>query len=344
KNLEEGRCLHAGIKRTDLSRDSYLNNLLIAMYGRHGSPADARDVFDKLGASTTIFSWNLLITAFVSSAKTQDAAAAFSRMPQHDVVSWNAVLSAYTRSGRTPMARQLFDSMPQRSVVSWTTMITAYTESRHLSNAKSFFYKMPQHNKTGLLEKVVILFDRVPQCNMSSCNSTLVAYVQCGYLDQAHKLFARIPDRDLASWSIMILGCAGNRQERLALEHFGEMLLEGIKCDEITMLGVLSACNHLGLIQEGVSYFVMMVAELGIDPFVEHFSSLVDLLARVGQLREAHDLLRNMPFVPDPAACCSMLGACRTHGDVELGAYTAANEEFGIEPHHPSPYLLLSSM
>ncbi|EFJ06251.1 hypothetical protein SELMODRAFT_135749 [Selaginella moellendorffii] len=203
------------------------------MYGRHGSPADARDVFDKLGASTTIFSWNLLITAFVSSGKTQDAAAAFSRMPQHDVVSWNAVLSAYTRSGRTPMARQLFDSMPQRS---------------------------------------------------------------------------------------------------------------GIKCDEITMLGVLSACNHLGLIQEGVSYFVMMVAELGIDPFVEHFSSLVDLLARVGQLREAHDLLRNMPFVPDPAACCSMLGACRTHGDVELGAYTAANEEFGIEPHHPSPYLFLSSM
>ncbi|XP_024522106.1 pentatricopeptide repeat-containing protein At4g02750 [Selaginella moellendorffii] len=291
---------------------------------QHAGSSQAKVLFDGMQERDNTI-WNTVLNAYALEESLELAEEILAKMPLQCKFSWTIMLLAYARASLLDKAKQLFDVMAERDVVSWNALIQASAES-------------------GLLEKVVILFDRVPQCNMSSCNSTLVAYVQCGYLDQAHKLFARIPDRDLASWSIMILGCAGNRQERLALEHFGEMLLEGIKCDEITMLGVLSACNHLGLIQEGVSYFVMMVAELGIDPFVEHFSSLVDLLARVGQLREAHDLLRNMPFVPDPAACCSMLGACRTHGDVELGAYTAANEEFGIEPHHPSPYLFLSSM
>jgi hypothetical protein len=70
---------------------------------------------------------------------------------------------------------------------------------------------------------------------------------------------------------------------------------------------------------------------------------MVDLLGRAGRLEEAKDFIVNMPILPNSSMWGALLGACRIHGNVELGQH-AAECLFALEPHNPAPYVLLSNM
>ncbi|CAI0551762.1 unnamed protein product [Linum tenue] len=80
-----------------------------------------------------------------------------------------------------------------------------------------------------------------------------------------------------------------------------------------------------------------------IEPEVEHYGCLVDCLGRSGRLEEAEELVNSMPIEPNPAVYGSLLGACRIHGNAELG------ERIGrllleLEPNNSGRYALLSNI
>jgi pentatricopeptide repeat protein len=77
----------------------------------------------------------------------------------------------------------------------------------------------------------------------------------------------------------MLQGYAMYGHADKALEHFEEMCKEGVRIDNVTFLSLLSACNHAGLVNEGLHYFESLSLVCGVSATVEHYASMVDLLS-----------------------------------------------------------------
>ncbi|XP_021906562.1 putative pentatricopeptide repeat-containing protein At3g23330 [Carica papaya] len=81
----------------------------------------------------------------------------------------------------------------------------------------------------------------------------------------------------------------------------------------------------------------------GMNPGHEHYACMVDLLGRAGQLEEAKDLIESMPIKPDSSVWGALLGACASHGNLEMGR-EVAEKLFELEPHNPGNYVLLCNI
>jgi hypothetical protein len=137
--------------------------------------------------------------------------------------------------------------------------------------------------------------------------------------------------------SFAYLGCA-----KSAIRVFETMLHQGVRPDGIAFLGVLSACSHAGLIQDGLKYFLAMTKDYRIDPCPQHLACLVDLLGRAGRVQDAYNVLLNMSCQTNTGVIGAFLAACKTRGNVELAKW-AADRLLGLEPNESANYLLISN-
>lgn len=128
-----------------------------------------------------------------------------------------------------------------------------------------------------------------------------------------------------------------------ALCFFTQMLIAGIRPDDVTLVGVLNACAHAGLLDERRWYFDVMEKMYKITPKIEHFGCMIDLLGRMGRLREANDLIMEMPMRPNVVIWGALLSACRVHNDVELGE-VAAERILELDPYDLWVRVMLSNM
>ncbi|KAK1555935.1 hypothetical protein Q3G72_033579 [Acer saccharum] len=133
-------------------------------------------------------------------------------------------------------------------------------------------------------------------------------YAKLGNVKNALKLFHMLPNKDIVAWSGLIMGCAKMGLNSLAFS----LAWSGLKPNEVTFLGVLSACRHAGWVEEAWTMFKFMKSEYGMEPHLEHYYCVIDLLGQAGRFKEAETLIANMPFEPDKTIWCSMLKACST--------------------------------
>lgn len=139
-------------------------------------------------------------------------------------------------------------------------------------------------------------------------------YSKCGNTRVARRVFNEMHQPDLVSWTSLIVGYAQNGQPDEAL-HFFELLLQsGTKPDQVTYVGVLSACTHAGLVDKGLEYFHSIKEKHGLMHTADHYACVIDLLARSGRFKEAENIIDNMPVKPDKFLWASLLGGCRIHG------------------------------
>lgn len=250
-----------------------------------------------------------------------------------DVYINNSLIHLYASCGCLDYARAVFEKMPERSVVSWNVMIDALVQLGEFDDALKLFRELQTLFEPDgyALQSVVTACAGLGALSLGmwshayvlmkcTCelandlllnNSLVDMYYKCGSLDIARQVFKRMAKRDVTSWNSMILGFAMHGKAEAALEYFDLMVHEeGLVPNSITFNGVLSACNHRGLIVEGRKYFDIMITEYKIEPVLEHYGSLVDLFARAGLIDEALDLVSNMPMKPDVVIWRSLLDAC----------------------------------
>jgi pentatricopeptide repeat protein len=108
----------------------------------------------------------------------------------------------------------------------------------------------------------------------------------------------------------MISGYARHGYGDNALRLFTRMKLSGQLPDHITFVGELSAYSHIGLVDEGFEYFKSMTEVYGLVPRVEHYSCMVDLLGRAGELDKIENFINKMPIKPNILIWRIVLGAC----------------------------------
>ncbi|KAJ6957994.1 pentatricopeptide repeat-containing protein [Populus alba x Populus x berolinensis] len=175
-------------------------------------------------------------------------------------------------------------------------------------------------------------------------NSLIHFYASCGSLESAKNVFDKMPQRSLVSWNSMILGFAMHGKGELALECFERMIrISRFVPNSITFVGVLSACNHRYMVNEGRKYFDMMVNEYKIEPQLEHYGCLVDILARAGLIDEALELVSSMPMKPDVVIWRSLLDSCcKRNASVELSENIARQILESEQGDSSGVYVLLS--
>lgn len=284
----------------------------------------------------------------------------------NDTAIENALLSFYGRCGEMEMCEKLFGRMQdRRDEVSWNTMISGYIHNEFLPKAMDMARFMMQKGETldgftfatvlSACASVATLEHgmEVHACAIRACldldvvvGSALVdMYSKCGRIDYAARLFEFMPVKNVYSWNTMISGYARHGDGKKALNLFERMKQISLSLDQVTFVGVLSACSHMGLVEEGWKHFESMKDLYGLDPGMEHYSCMVDLLARAGQLDKVEDFINKMPVNPNVLIWRTVLGACcRVNGrKTELGK-RAAKMLLELEPQNAVNYVLLSNM
>lgn len=175
-------------------------------------------------------------------------------------------------------------------------------------------------------------------------NSVIDMYGKCGRMDLANKVFLRMQQlRNVSSWTSMIVGYGSNGLVRQALDSFSEMIRAGVVPNHVTFVGVLTACVHGGLVQEGRHYFGMMKREYGIAPSLQHYGCLVDLLGRAGLFNEAREVIESMPMRPSSVIFGCLMGACEKFGNVGMAEWVGKHL-IELEPWNDGVYVVLSNI
>lgn len=259
------------------------------------------------------------------------------------VILWNVMIDGYVRIGNFRASRALFDDMPQRSVVSWNVMISGYAQNGQFREAIEMFREMqmgdvcpnyvtlvsvlPAISPLGALElgKWVHLYTEKNAIEINDILSYALIdmYAKCGSVENEIQVFVGTPQRNAIAWSAMIGGFAMHGQAQDALDCFSRMEQAGVKPSDVVYIDLLSACCHAGLVEEGRFIFNHMVNVAGLEPRIEHYGRMVDLLARAALLEEAEELILNMPIKPDDVIWKALLGACKTHRNIKMGERVA---------------------
>eukprot|EP01018_Ginkgo_biloba_P000473 Gb_25129 [translate_table: standard] len=282
---------------------------------------------------------------------------------ESDICVGNALVTMYAKCGNIEDARKEFDKMLERNVVSWNAMVVGYAQNGHGEEAYKLFCQTQQEGmkideftfasilsacaSIAALDQGMQVHARILKTGfeLDICvgNALVSMYARCGSIEDSCKAFRKMTERNVISWTAIIIGYAQHGQGREALQHFEQMCMLGVKPNHITFIGVLSACSHVGLVEEGHHFFVSMTRDYGIMPRLEHYACMVDLLGRAGRLDEAETFINEMPFKPDALIWRTLLGACKIHGNTELGQ-RAAQSLLELEPQEPSTYVLLSNI
>ncbi|KAK9165702.1 hypothetical protein Scep_000893 [Stephania cephalantha] len=281
-----------------------------------------------------------------------------------DVLLQTTLVDGYSKIGVLDDARQVFDEMPKRDVASWNALIAGLAQGSRPQDALGLFKRM---RAEGVRANEVTVLGALSACsqlgalvegggvegfvreegldgNVQVCNALIDMYAKCGSVRKARSVFDTMRcGRSIVTWNTMIMGLGMHGHGACAVELFYEMSrTDSVKPDAVSYLAVLCACNHAGLVEDGLYLFKSMEGS-GVAPNVKHYGSVIDLLGRSGRIDEAYHIIASMPFVPDVIMWQSLLGACKTYGNVEI-AERASRALVEMGSNNCGDFVLLSNL
>lgn len=331
-DLRLGKAVHSWMERRDLlnTRNLILCNAFLDMYIKCNKLDHAQKIFSSC-IEKDVISWNTMIAGYVGIGELEVAHSLFDTMPKKDIVSWNSLIAEYSQRGDCIAVRRLSSDMIAEEI--WPDDIT-------VTNIVSLAAEIGAIDLGRWMHGWVIRTQIKLDAFMAS--SLIEMYCNCGFIEKALTVFKKTTKKDVTLWTAMISGLAFHGYGRDALCLFSEMQKDIIP-NEVTFLAVLTACSHSGLLDQGLRIFNKMKENYGIEPGVEHYGSLVDLLGRSGRLAAAKDVIEKMPMKPSGSVWGALLSACKAHKNVEI-AETALMELSKLEPEKGGGYVLLSNI
>ncbi|CAO1943128.1 unnamed protein product [Urochloa humidicola] len=282
---------------------------------------------------------------------------------QGDDYIGSALIDLYSNSGCTDDGYRCFRSLYKQDIVTWTSMISGFVQNELFEKALRLFQELLCY---GLKPDLFTISSVMNACaslavartgEQIQCfamksgfnrftvmgNSCTHMYARSGDVDAATLRFQEMESRDVVSWSAVISSHAQHGCAKDALRIFSEMMDAKVVPNEITFLGVLTACSHGGLVDDGLGYYEIMKKEYGLAPTIKHCTCVVDLLGRAGRLSDAEAFIRDSVFHDDPVVWRSLLASCRIHGEIERGQLVA-DRIMELEPTSSASYVILYNM
>ncbi|KAL5975980.1 hypothetical protein ACLOJK_020309 [Asimina triloba] len=352
KAVREGQRVQAHMIKTRYRPPVYLQTRLIVLFLKCDSLEDARKVFDGM-SERNVVSWTAMISGYAQKGQGSEALKLFVQM-----LETGSCVNELTLIGI------LTGILPNE--FTFATVLTAchgpfglkHGRQVHSLVIKSKFKShifvgsslLDMYAKYGRIPEAREIFDNLPERDVVSCTAIISGYAQLGFDEEAIVLFRQLQQEGMSSNYVTYAGVLTALSGLAALDYglqvlelFGVMRGEEVKPDSVTFMAVLSGCSHGGMVNEGLEIFDMMVHEKEVEPEIEHYGCVVDLLGRAGMVDKAFSFIREMPFEPTAAIWGSLLGACRAHGNVPVGEYSA-KQLFDIEPQNAGNYVILSNI
>ncbi|CAI9088925.1 OLC1v1023385C1 [Oldenlandia corymbosa var. corymbosa] len=356
--LDEARELFDSMPR----RNVFSWTAMISGYAHNGKVDLGRKLFEVMPEKNEV-SWSAILMGYINNGRIQEALELFESMPSQPIFACNSMILGLGQTGDVKGARRIFDSMRSKDDATWSAMVKVYERKGFELDALDIFRSMQwQRVKLNFPSLISVLtvcaslasLDHGRQIHANLlrsnfeddvyCSSVLITmYMKCGDLMKAKQVFDRFSAKDVVMWNAIITGCAQHGLAEETLKLFHDMLSQGYEPDNVTFIGVLSACSYTGNIKEGKEIFEAMRSRYLVEPSNEHYACMVDMLGRAGRLSEAMDMINNMPMEPDAIIWGSFMGSCRNHMNQDL-AELAARKLLQLEPENAGPYILLSNI
>ncbi|XP_061374410.1 pentatricopeptide repeat-containing protein At3g12770 [Gastrolobium bilobum] len=342
---------------------------IISGYAQNGEAMEALRMFNQMRNTDVKPDWIALVSILRAYTDVDDLEQGRSlhgcviKMGLEDEPDLLISLTAfYAKCGQVTVARSFFDQMKTANVIMWNAMISGYAKNGHAEEAVHLFRDMISRNikpdsvtvrsavlacaQVGSLELAKWMDDYVSKSKYGSdifVNTALIdMYAKCGSVESARMVFDRTSDKDVVIWSAMVMGYGLHGQGWEAINLYHAMKRAGVYPNDVTFIGLLTACNHSGLVKEGWELFHCM-RDFGIVPRNEHYSCVVDLLGRAGFLDQACAFIMKMPIEPGVSVWGALLSASKIHRRVTLGEY-AAKKLFSLDPYNTGHYVQLSNL
>ncbi|KAG8372070.1 hypothetical protein BUALT_Bualt12G0028300 [Buddleja alternifolia] len=347
------------------TRDVISWTIMISGLARNERVDEARLLFDRM-PERNVVSWNAMISGYAQNMRLGEAYGLFETMPEKNVKSWNIMITGFIQNGELEIAKRLFNEMPSKNVVSWTAMISGCMRYGESEEALKMFLAMNKGRKVnpnegtfvsvlgacsdlaGLGEGMQIhqvISKTIYQDSEFVISALINMYSKCGELVMARKMFddGSRGKRDLVLWNSMIVAYAHHGCGREATMVFEEMQNTGFMPNDVTYVGLLSACSHAGLVHEGLNYFYALLRDKSVTVREDHYTCVVDLYGRAGRLEEAFVLIKESPLKDSKHALGALLLGCNIHGNGDIGKLVA-EKLMDVEIEKAGSYVLLSNM
>uniref|UniRef100_A0A2C9VDQ0 Pentatricopeptide repeat-containing protein n=1 Tax=Manihot esculenta TaxID=3983 RepID=A0A2C9VDQ0_MANES len=358
---------------TDIDKRDVISwNTLISFYSLKGDVEQLAESCNKMYSEVALSSetLTLLISAFAKMGNLMEGEKLHSysiKAGLCDDILLASLMDFYAKCGELRNSVQLFEAIPCRSSITWNAMMSGHIQHGYFDDAINLFRRMQSAGvqlPAGILGSLVDacshlgalqlgkeihgylirnLFYSSEEENIHLGTSVLNMYVRCGIISLARVCFDRMPQKDNITWTSMIEGYGIHGLAIEALQLFPQMLVERIIPNRVTFLSLLSACSHSGLIREGCELFFSMKWIFGIEPDLDHYTCMVDLLGRSGKLKEALAMIVKMVIVADSRIWGALVASCRVHGDRKIGEF-AAQRLLEVEPDNVGYHTVLSNI
>ncbi|MCO5600096.1 hypothetical protein L7F22_054204 [Adiantum nelumboides] len=264
------------------------------------------------GSESNLVVGSAVVNMFGKCGCPEDAHNVFDKLSERTVITWNALITAYVQQGDGKMALKLYGQLLSENLrpseVTYIYALAACGLLFSVEEGKSIHISI---TKNGL------------ESHEKVANALVSMYGKCGGLAETLAIFNKLPEQDIVCWNSLLSAYTQHGLHKEALEFFEQMQKAGVEPDGVTFISVLSACSHAGLVVEGLQHFFAMSQDRHIEPTMEHYGCVIDLLSRAGQLEKAEDFIDKMPVLPDSVAWRSFLAACKLHGGLVRGRHTA---------------------
>ena len=280
-----------------------------------------------------------------------------------DTMVVSSLIDMYIKCDSLEDARSVFEGMEERDVVLWEAIIAGYVESEHVSSAIQLYKEMREE---GTMPSNTIFISILKACSIIRTidqgrhihqdiarlgigsdswagyvdNALLDMYAKCGSFEDAHKVFEDVPNQDVVSWGTIIMAYANSGNWKMAQNCLKNMSKLDLTPDATIFANILIACSHAGVLDVGLEFFRLIASYEGLEPTLLHYSLLIDLMARTGNLALALKVIETMPYLPKSFLWTSILTECVLYGDMRL-ACDCFDEAFQLDPNDASGYALI---
>ena len=321
--------------KTDVKPDSVTYVMLLSMSTQLGDLHLGKELhcdLAKMGFNSNIVVSNTLVDMYAKCGEMGDSLKVFENMKARDIITWNTIIASCVHSEDCNLGLRMISRMRTEGVTpDMATMLSILPVCSLLAA------KRQGKEIHGCIFKLGLESD-VPVGNV-----LIEMYSKCGSLRNSFQVFKLMKTKDVVTWTALISACGMYGEGKKAVRAFGEMEAAGIVPDHVAFVAIIFACSHSGLVEEGLNYFHRMKKDHKIEPRIEHYACVVDLLSRSALLDKAEDFILSMPLKPDSSIWGALLSACRMSGDTEI-AERVSERIIELNPDDTGYYVLVSNI
>ncbi|KAM6576592.1 hypothetical protein CsatB_028429 [Cannabis sativa] len=283
--LKELKQVHAQLLANGLLNDHHLLGQFVATIALH-NPKNLT-YSDQLLTNydtPTLFSFNSMIRAYSKSSTPHKSFHFYNRILRslNNLSPDNYTFNFLIRTCAQLLARETGPSV-HGALVKY-----GFENDPHIQSGLIFMYA-----ELGCLNSCHKVFGGISSPDVVCQTAMVSACAKCGDLGFARDLFDEMPGRDSIAWNAMIAGYAQRGKSREALSLFYLMQMEGVKVNEVSMVSVLSACSHLGALDQG-RWAHAYIEKNKLRVTVNLGTALIDMYAKCGAMDKAMEVFWGM--------------------------------------------------